>query len=392
MILQEFDNSPIGRYTGRMSLPRLSEDAIESVSVQFCASLERLAPALLPPARRLLSRIAAPNWTLEWSLPVWLGDAFGLPPETSAGSVLANAYGLAFVRLIDDLADGEGAELQQAEAVLLAGALHSLWVAQLQEVIGGRRTLAACGKVAPRFWPRFHRYRSQWRQALLDDRLPPTHFSAYTETDLRRLAARGAPLKVCCAAACLLGGREGDLPALEAAIDHLLAGAVLLDHAQDWRQDLTEGRANAFVAHFSDLPQVAEHREANRRAVLEGILLGDSGRPYFARIGALLRAAGETAQALRCAGLAAFLSWLERETDAYAARLRTEAQAQLGAAVRAFMGPPIQVNGQSSRGGSYGNPGTDRKTDRKSFDQPRVPHSASAGSPGGGAAAPLQAG
>jgi hypothetical protein len=375
-----------------MSFPGLSESTIAAAGARFCGGLERVAPALVPAGRRLLSRIATPNWTLEWSLPGWLGDAFSLPSEVSDGLMLANAYGLAYVRLIDDLADGDSTGSEPAETVLLAGALHSLWIAQLWEVVAGAGAPPAVEERAARFWPRFERYRAQWLRALLDDRLPPAPFRAYTEADFRRLAARGAPLKVCCAAACLLGGRERDLPALEDMIDRLLAGAVLLDHAQDWPGDLAQGRANAFVAYVSNLPQTAGNRDANRRAVLESILLGDGARPYFALIGAQLRAARETAEAFDCAGLAAFLSWLDRETGAYAARLRDEAHARLRAAVRAFMDPPSQINERNFTGGSHGNPGTTRKTGRTGVDQPGVPGPAAAGSGGGGAAAPLQAG
>jgi hypothetical protein len=114
-------------------------------------------------------------------------------------------------------------------------------------------------------------------------------------------------------------------------------GAVLLDHALDWPEDLAEGRPNAFVAYASDLPQTAENRDANRRRVLEAIVLGRGARPYFARIGARLRVARVTADALPCAGLASFLRWLDREAVDYAARLRGQANTHLRAAARAFM-------------------------------------------------------
>jgi len=310
---------------------------MEDTGARFCAGLQRVAPALVPHGRRLLARIATPNWTLEWGLPRWLGDAFGLPPDGSAGLVLANVYGLAFVRLVDGLADGEGAGFEPAEAVLLAGAMHGLWVGQLREIVGGAGEEPAGRGSTARFWRHCDETRTQWLQVLLDDRLPPVPFRAYTEADYRRLAARGAPLKVCCAAACLLAGREHDLPVLVDAIDQLLVGAVLLDHALDWPEDLAAGRSNAFVAYASDLPQTAEHRDANRRRVLEAILLGHGARLYFTRIGGRLRAARRTAGALPCEGLASFAGWLDRQTAAYAARLRGEADARLRAAAGAFM-------------------------------------------------------
>ena len=320
-----------------MNVPRLPEGEIEYAGARFCAGLQSVAPALVPHGRRLLARIATPNWTLEWGLPRWLGDAFDLPPDVSAGLVLANAYGLAFVRLVDDLADGENAGLEPAETVLLAGAMHSLWIGQVREVVGRAGQEPAGRGSAAWFWRDFDRYRTQWVQVLLDERLPSVPFCAYTEADFRRLAARAAPLKVCCAASCLLAGREDDLPALEDAIDQLLVGAVLLDHALDWPEDLAQGRANAFVAYASSLPQTAENRDANRRRVLEAILLGRGARPYFARIGDRLRAARDAAGVLPCAGLAGFLGWLDRETAAYADRLRGEANARLRAAAGAFM-------------------------------------------------------
>jgi hypothetical protein len=331
------DKNAIRHYTWVVSLPRLPLGEIEETGARFCAGLQRVAPALVPHGRRLLARIAAPNWTLEWGLPRWLGDAFGLPPDASAGLVLANAYGLAFVRLVDGLADGESAGFEPAEAVLLAGATHSLWVGQVRQVVEGATVRPVGRDGVARFWRDFDEHRSNGVRAMLDDRLPPVPFRAYTEADFRRLAARGAPLKVCCAAACLLAGREHDLPALADAIDQLLVGAVLLDHALDWPQDLAEGRPNAFVAYASGLPQTAENRDDNRRRVLEAILLRRGARPYFARIGERLRAAHNTADALPCAGLAAFLGWLDRQTAAYAARLRGEANGRLRAAVGAFM-------------------------------------------------------
>jgi hypothetical protein len=320
-----------------MNVPRLPESEMEETGARFCAGLQRVAPALAPHGRRLLARIATPNWTLEWGLPRWLGNAFGLPPDVSAGLVLANVYGLAFVRLVDGLADGEGAGCEPAEAVLLAGAMQSLWVGQLRQVVEGATVRPAGRDGVVRFWRDFDEHRSKGVRATLDDRLPPVPFRAYTEADFRRLAARGAPLKVCCAAACLLAGREHDLPALADAIDQLLVGAVLLDHALDWPEDLAEGRPNAFVAYASDLPQTAKNRDVNRRRVLEAILLGRGARPYFARIGERLRAARDAADALPCEGLAAFLEWLERETAAYAARLRGESDTRLRAAAGAFM-------------------------------------------------------
>ncbi|QLQ08065.1 MAG: hypothetical protein HZY76_20075 [Anaerolineae bacterium] len=90
---------------------------------------------------------------------------------------------------------------------------------------------------------------------------------------IRRLGRRGAassgpPWRTPeerAAAACLLAHQGGRLAQFETALDRLLAGAVLLDHAVDWSDDLEGGHFNAFVAYCSSLPQSPLHRAANRR-------------------------------------------------------------------------------------------------------------------------------
>jgi hypothetical protein len=326
---------------------------VTAVGERFRAGLEGIAPGLARAGDRLLSRISTPNWALEWSLPVWLGEAFGIPADVSEGLVLANAYGLGFVRLVDGMVDGEDLGFETREAASLAVALYRLWTAQCCEVVCGVEQPAALN-----FWERFAGFLSAWLEVSLDGSLPRVPFRAYAEPDFRRLAARGAPLKVCCAAACFLSGRERDLPALEDAIDQLLVGAVLLDHALDWREDLAAERANAFIAYASALPQTAENRDENRRRVVEAMLSRHGARSYFARISVRLRAARRTARMLRCTGLLAFLRWLDCESEAYAAGMRDEAQARLDWALRTFADAPSQINGRKSGRVSYGDPGT----------------------------------
>ena len=106
-------------------------------------------------------------------------------------------------------------------------------------------------------------------------------WTAWGEEDLLILGHRGAPLKICAAAACLLAQRAELIPQLESALDHLLIGAVLLDHALDWADDLAAGRYNAFVAYASGWPQTAEHLDGQPAAVAEELLVGKAGQPYF---------------------------------------------------------------------------------------------------------------
>ena len=253
--------------------PRLPQIQETAVKARFWAAIEAQCPELAAAGQQVLGRVSPPNWTLEWSLPGWLGDALRLPAVSTADLTLANVYGLAYVRLRDDLVDGEIPEGDRRTILMLATVLYQKWLLMYTGLFPGGSP----------FWASFERYMAQWAGATLhNDRPPAKNFSEYDDLDLHHLGARGAPLKICAAGACLLAGRDELIPQLEAALDHLLIGAVLLDHARDWTEDLAAGRYNAFVAHASPLAQTAEHAEANRRAVLQELMVGKGARPYFA--------------------------------------------------------------------------------------------------------------
>ena len=171
-------------------------------------------------------------------------------------------------------------------------------------------------------------------------RLPAKPFSAYDEADFLLLGHRGAPVKICAVASCILAGREALLPDIESALDALMIGAVLLDHAADWREDLRVGRPNAFVAYASSLPQTAELQGANRAAVLTLLAAGDGGRPYFALIADRLGSAGRCARALRLKPVARYAAWLRGEAIRFSRGFVRGPQLQLQASVEAlFAGP-----------------------------------------------------
>ena len=114
-----------------------------------------LSPANTAICHRVLERISGPNWTLEWSLPYWLGLTFGLTPAASQELVLSNVYGLAYVRLYDDLLDDEVDELLTEGSTPLLGSLYHLWDLTYDWLFGP----------PPRFWSYFARYMTQWRES-----------------------------------------------------------------------------------------------------------------------------------------------------------------------------------------------------------------------------------
>ncbi|HXF63136.1 MAG TPA: hypothetical protein VNK95_16035 [Caldilineaceae bacterium] len=260
-------------------------------------------PAVVAAAgRRLLARLAPPQWRLEWYLPKWLGDAYGLSPETTATLVLANVYGLAYVALQDRIADEEVAPDEQATTVCLGAAFHHLWL---------RQYVALC-PAESRFWDCFDDYMQQWLAATAASNTPPAgDFAALLREHPARLSDRAAPLKVCCAAGALLAGRGERLPPLLQTLDHLHLAAVLVDHVHDWRGDLVAGRYNAFVHYASQTPQTRENEALNRQRVHELLLLGDGGKGYFRTALDQLQLARRWAQQAHCPPLKDYLAWYE---------------------------------------------------------------------------------
>jgi hypothetical protein len=173
--------------------PRLPEVLEIAVKSQYGAALASEPSELVESGMRLLDRISPPNWTLEWSLPGWLGDALALAAPAVIDLTLANVVGLAYIKLQDDLIDGEMADDDQRAALLLSAVLHRKWLLAYTALFPSDSPL----------WGYFERYMTQWVGAEL--RSPPVKaFRDYDEADLRGLGERGAPLKICAAAACLL--------------------------------------------------------------------------------------------------------------------------------------------------------------------------------------------
>jgi len=337
-----------GREQSTQAPPVLPESEVlaarESYLAAFCAAPPRLADA----AAAWLDMILPPQWALEWSLPFWLGESFRLPSGVTRRLVLSNVVGLAYIRLQDVLADGEALPIQPALAPLLSTLLYQRWVQEYIDLFGGDQ----------RFWTRFNQYLAEWSEATASStEMPEPGFRYYGPDDFLRLAHRGAPLKVCVAGACFLAGREDLLPALTEAIDHLLVAAVLLDHAQDWSDDLAAGRYNAFVAYASPLPQTPERREANERKVQQEICLHKAGRPYFRVARDHLLIARKRARPANCPDLQRYLAWLDGQAAACSERLASNAAALLSDAVGRLFGPMISTDTEQpdSRKGGFSN-------------------------------------
>lgn len=289
--------------------------------------VERSDPAALPAAMRLWARLGPDRWPLEWRLPVWLGDAFGLDRAISAAISLANVLGLASVRLRDDLADGDVEPADRPTAERLSEAFYRAALDVHRRWFGP----------SDPFWGRLDAWMTEWEVATLGSagvRLGPS-------AEVRPpLAERGAPLKVSALAVCLLTDRERDLARIGECLDHALTAIVLYDDACDWEADLAAGRANAFAAAASRSRRGRAAGGGQDRAdVLASMIAGASVRPYFSRIRRELERAAEIAGGLAVEPLAAFCGDLAERFDAEARELERRYDAVGETAMGLVFGP-----------------------------------------------------
>lgn len=271
-----------------------------AIRAAFRSTLGRVSQPLAEEGEKLLDHIPPQRWLLEWGLPLWLGESFGLSEETALTLALCNILGLTYVRVQDDLADGELAPALRPGLVALATVAFQQAIAQYALLFAGDE----------RFWSALELRLGQWAQGLTSTARLTPGFTAHPDYQaLYFLAHAGAPVHIGLVAACLLSKREDALSRLSGALEDWLLANVLLDHARDWLADLEAGRHNYFIAHTSPLPQEPDTREAIRRQMLELSYLGNGGQPYFDFVLKLLGDAQTAAQPAGCIRLNAYLAW-----------------------------------------------------------------------------------
>ena len=276
-----------------------------------------VAAAQLPFAMRLLEHLEPKRWRLEWHLPLWLGNAFGLDREIATEIAVSNVIGLASLRLRDDLIDGDLDPADVAAAPAMSAALFEASIDAYRPWF----------PPASRFWKQLDLRMAEWQAATEDNGQPQRSQSREAgldgqSGDLGRLASRGAPLKVSAFAVCLLTRRTAAFPTIERCLDHALAAMVLYDHARDWEGDLVAGRWNAFVAATGSSQQPGD-RHRSRASVLAAMMAGNAIEVGFARIHAELEQAVVDCDRVGVPALSAHLAGLATQLDREGTLLQT---------------------------------------------------------------------
>lgn len=307
----------------------LSPGEEAAIREAFRISLGGVSQFLAAQGDSFLERVTPQRWLLEWGLPLWLGESFGLTTNAAHTLALCNILGLAYIRIQDDLADGD------LSAALRPGLVALSSIAFQQAMAHYARFFAS----DERFWTALELRLGQWAQGLtFRADLAPNYTAQPDHQSLYRLSHAGAPVHIGLVAACLLSHRGDILPRLGAALDDWLLASVLLDHARDWTADLEAGRYNYFIAHSTAIEQAPAQRQSIDQAMLQMILLGDGGESYFDFVRKLLKSAHNAAQPAGCARLNAYLEWFAEQTAADLREYRQQAAEPLRAASRLLFG------------------------------------------------------
>jgi len=266
------------------AVKQIPEMKTERISAAYEIRVRAILGGGFPDELLLRDRLDPQHWALEWNLPRWLGQAYGLEARLSEEICLSNVLGLASIRLRDDLADGElPAATEAPAAVRMSDRLY-------EDALAVYRHTFEPGSV---FWTHLQERMREWRAATVDG------------GSASQLASRGAPLKISAFAVCLLTARQDRFPLIDRCLDHALAAMVRYDHMVDWRADLTARRWNAFVA---SMKKTGNGGQASDAEVLLAMLTTDVIGDYFEVIVVGLERAAALATDAGVHGLASHLT------------------------------------------------------------------------------------
>jgi len=267
--------------------------------------------------------LTGPNWALEWNLPRWLGQAYGLAKTAQADLVLVSALGLTALRLQDDMADGD---------LPLSAAHHHLAQACL---VGSRAILGWLVEGDHPFWGELEATLTVWQD---EQARGGFHLADRALGDTTQMAAAGAPLLLTAHAVTAIVGNNELLPAMRACLAAYLSAAVRIDQFKDWQADVAAERYNLFVDHMLEIwvSVPARHRPA---LVWSAIVHSRRFNEYLESIASQLAAAVQLAGSLSCPGLAAYLDAYRRQAMANARLIRTTSSATFASLQSRLFGP-----------------------------------------------------
>lgn len=207
---------------------------------QCLAYCDQLPEALMKLAHRYLERLSSEKAQLEWCLPLWLAQSLGVSRDVARTMGVTNVLGMIYVRIQNDVMDGDVASEDVANLLTLSSLLYTRCLRLFTTVFAAESP----------FWGYLQACLQEWAAAIAWER--QGHYqrlARYTEEEILWVTAgKGAPEKICCAGLAILADREGAIPHLAKALDLRSTIAQLFDDFCDWREDWQRGRYNIFLS------------------------------------------------------------------------------------------------------------------------------------------------
>lgn len=321
---KELDSSASG-YRLPGIKPRLAP--IRRADVRYVSSyLDRLLDSKRITLRhsgvQLIQRIGDRHWSVEWNLPRWLCDRAGLAPSSARTLVLANALGLAYIRLCDDRKDGELASAFLQEAIQLEDVLLGEARSLIVGLVGGDAHLEASINARMQAW--------------IAAGESPAHFPDFDLRRLTHLADEGAPLFIVSDVIEAMTSNRAGMGRCETPVHNYLIAAVLYDHLKDWRSDLGASRRNYFISAMLGGEAAGMNPEQILAAVQIGLIRGDQLERYLDLIYQALAEGVESAQTCGLGQFARHLAALDQEAHRSGERLLSGMERMLVQATNLF--------------------------------------------------------
>lgn len=246
---------------------------------RFPAPFDGKGQALLEAANPL--RANAGTNLITFLLPFWLKESASADEGLCMDLSVGNVFAMLQFFLLDDVMD-EGERLGRAKVT------EALVLGQLLQESFRRYYGRRFGTDAP-LWPYYREYLAAWASAVSQEGTSPAD-----PRDPSGLAGKSALVKLCAAGMLALAGREDRLPALEEALDLVLATLQLSDDWADWREDLADENRNAFLTLAREKLAWPEGQPLDERAVKRAVYQADA----VGELAGIVRAYGERLRAL----------------------------------------------------------------------------------------------
>jgi len=157
----------------------------------------------------------------------WLGEIVDASKESQLIAALGSITGYGYFLHQDDLVDGEASVVRYTE--IARNFLYAKLLESFQRIIPNYVL----------FWDYWNKYLKEYTEGLLYENVKTKIHCTYSRDDdnLRFIAARSAPVKICASSLALSSGKIRKIPQIEKGIEQLTIGLQLRDDLTDCLED-----------------------------------------------------------------------------------------------------------------------------------------------------------